>query len=73
MPRIKTNADIPDIQNTTDGFPNKYIPKVGTRDATLPVKIIRKDGTVNEGSVSSVCIPILPLRIRVLICPAIAS
>jgi GTP cyclohydrolase I len=50
MPRIKTNADIPDIQNTVDGFPKKYIPKVGTRDATLPVKIIRKDGSVNEGS-----------------------
>ena len=50
MPRIKTNSDIPDIQNTTDGFPNKYIPKVGTRDATVPIKIIRKDGTVNQSS-----------------------
>ena len=50
MPRIKTNDDIPDVQNDTEGFVKKYIPKVGTRDATLPVRIIRKDGTVNEGS-----------------------
>lgn len=48
MPRIKTNADIPDIQNTIDGFPKKYIPKVGSRDATVPIKIIRKDGTINH-------------------------
>lgn len=48
MPRIKTNADIPDIQNTLDGFPKKYIPKVGSRDATVPIKIIRKDGSVNQ-------------------------
>ena len=48
MPRIKTNSDIPDIQNTLDGFPKKYIPKVGSRDATVPIKIIRKDGTVNQ-------------------------
>lgn len=50
MPRKKTNDEIPDIQNTIEGFPKKYIPKVGTRDATVPIKIIRKDGTVNEGS-----------------------
>ena len=50
MPRKKSNEDIPDIQNTVEGFPRKYIPKVGTRDATVPIKIIRKDGTVNEGS-----------------------
>jgi len=50
MPRKKTNDEIPDIQNTVEGFPRKYIPKVGTRDATVPVKIIRKDGTINEGS-----------------------
>jgi GTP cyclohydrolase I len=48
MPRIKTNADIPDIQNTLDGFPKKYIPKVGSRDATVPIKIIRKDGSINQ-------------------------
>jgi GTP cyclohydrolase I len=47
MPRIKTNNDIPDIQNTVEGFPNKYIPKVGTRDACIPVNVIKKDGTVN--------------------------
>jgi GTP cyclohydrolase I len=46
----KTNADIPDIQAGTTDFHKKYIPKVGTRDACLPVKIVRKDGTVNEGS-----------------------
>ncbi len=47
MPKKKTNADIPDIQNTTDGFPKKYIPKVGSRQVKVPVKIIRKDGTIN--------------------------
>jgi GTP cyclohydrolase I len=47
MPRIKTNNDIPDIQNTLDGFPKKYIPKVGSRNIVVPMEIIRKDGTVN--------------------------
>ena len=47
MPRIKTNADIPDIQNTLDGFPKKYIPKVGSRNIVVPMEIIRRDGSVN--------------------------
>lgn len=47
MPRIKTNADIPDIQNTLDGFPKKYIPKVGSRNIVVPMEIVRKDGTIN--------------------------
>jgi GTP cyclohydrolase I len=47
MPRIKTNADIPDIQNTLDGFPKKYIPKVGSRNIVVPMEIIRKDGSIN--------------------------
>lgn len=47
MPRIKTNADIPDIQNTLDGFPKKYIPKVGSRNIVVPLEIVRKDGSVN--------------------------
>jgi len=50
LPVKKTNAEIPDVQNTKDGFPKKYIAKVGTRDATLPVKVLRKDGTLNEGT-----------------------
>lgn len=47
MPRIKTNNDIPDIQNTLDGFPKKYIPKVGSRNIVVPMEIIRRDGSVN--------------------------
>ena len=47
MPRIKTNSDIPDIQNTLDGFPKKYIPKVGSRNIVVPMEIVRKDGTTN--------------------------
>ena len=47
MPRIKTNADIPDIQNTVDGFPKKYIPKVGSRYIVVPMEIIRQDGSIN--------------------------
>lgn len=47
MPRIKTNNDIPDIQNTLDGFPKKYIPKVGSRNIVVPMEIIRRDGTIN--------------------------
>jgi GTP cyclohydrolase I len=47
MPRIKTNADIPDIQNTLDGFPKKYIPKVGSRNIVVPMEIIRRDGSIN--------------------------
>jgi len=47
MPRIKTNDDIPDIQNTLDGFPKKYIPKVGSRNIVVPMQILRRDGTIN--------------------------
>jgi GTP cyclohydrolase I len=47
MPRIKTNADIPDIQNTLDGFPKKYIPKVGSRNIVVPIEIVRQDGSIN--------------------------
>jgi GTP cyclohydrolase I len=54
MPRIKTNDDIPDIQNTVDGFPKKYIPKVGSRLIMLPLEIKRKDGSINptKGNIS---------------------
>lgn len=47
MPRIKTNDDIPDIQNTLDGFPKKYIPKVGSRNIVVPMEIVRQDGSIN--------------------------
>ncbi len=47
MPRIKTNNDIPDIQNTLDGFPKKYIPKVGSRNIVVPMEIVRRDGSIN--------------------------
>ncbi len=47
MPRKKTNADIPDIQNTVDGFPKKYIPKVGSRNIIVPMQIVKRDGTIN--------------------------
>ena len=47
MPIIKTNDDIPDIQNTVDGFPKLYIPKVGSRNIIVPMEIVKRDGTVN--------------------------
>ena len=47
MPRIKTNDDIPDIQCMTEGFPKKYIPKVGSHNIRIPLEIIRKDGSIN--------------------------
>ena len=50
MPRIKTNADIPDIQNTIDGFPKIAIPKVGVRGIKVPIQVVRKNGTINSAS-----------------------
>ena len=48
MPEAKQSHEIPDIQNQKDGFPKKYINKVGIREVRLPVSIGRKDGTFNE-------------------------
>jgi len=50
MPRIKTNNDIPDIQQTTNGFPKKPIQKVGIKGVQVPLKVLRKDGSVNQSS-----------------------
>ena len=50
MPRIKTNKDIPDIQNDTSGFPNKALKKVGIRGVKVPLKILRKDNSINIAS-----------------------
>lgn len=47
MPTPKTNADIPDIQNTVDGFPKLYIPKVGSRNIVVPMEMVRRDGSIN--------------------------
>jgi len=50
MPKIKNMEDIPDVQGDTSGFPNKKIKKVGIRNVIVPLKILRKDGTVNISS-----------------------
>jgi len=50
MPTVKRNEDIPDIQETTEGFPKKAIKKVGIRGVQVPLKVVRKDGSINQSS-----------------------
>lgn len=47
MPLIKRNDELPDIQNTVEGFPKLYIPKVGSRNIIVPMEIVKRDGTAN--------------------------
>lgn len=47
MPTAKKREDLPDIQETIEGFPKKAIKKVGTRNVLLPIGIERQDGSVN--------------------------
>jgi len=47
MPIIKTREELPDIQNSLEGFPKKTIKKVGTRNVELPIGVQRKDGSIN--------------------------
>jgi len=50
MPDIKRNEDIADIQEVTEGFPKREIKKVGIRGVQVPLKVIRKDGSINNSS-----------------------
>jgi GTP cyclohydrolase IB len=50
MPKIKINKDLPDIQQNGIGFPPKHIKKVGIRGVKVPLKILRKDGSINIAS-----------------------
>jgi GTP cyclohydrolase I len=50
MPRIKKNSDLPDTQRQVSGFPKKIIKKVGIRNVKLPLKIVRRDGSINYSS-----------------------
>jgi len=48
MPKIKDIKNLPDIQSNVEGFPKKAIKKVGIRDIRVPIKVLRKDGSINE-------------------------
>jgi len=50
MPIIKRNEDIVDVQQSTEGFPKRAIKKVGIRGVQVPLKILRKDGSINTSS-----------------------
>lgn len=45
LPQIET--PLPDIQNLKEGYPPKYIPKVGSRNIIVPLMIQRQDGSWN--------------------------
>ena len=47
MPVKKHRHELPDVQERTSGFPKKYIKKVGIRQVKVPLKVQRKDGTIN--------------------------
>jgi len=47
MPEIKHRHELPDIQNQATGFPERPIKKVGIREVKVPLKVQRKDGTIN--------------------------
>jgi GTP cyclohydrolase I len=48
MPIAKRREDLPDIQESLEGFPQKAIKKVGIRKVRLPIGVMRKDGSVNQ-------------------------
>lgn len=52
MPEAKLSSELPDIQNTTDGFIKRKINKVGVRKVELPISIVTKSGTVNYSTAS---------------------
>lgn len=52
MPEAKLSSELPDIQNTTDGFSRRKINKVGVRKVELPISIITKDGGLNHSTAS---------------------
>ena len=50
MPKIKRKEDIADIQEQTEGFPRKAIKKVGINGVQVPLKVLRKDKSINQSS-----------------------
>lgn len=48
MPTLKRREDLPDIQESLEGFPQKAIKKVGIRKVRLPIGVQRKDGSINQ-------------------------
>jgi len=50
MPQIKRKEDLADIQQQHDGFPQMEIKKVGIHGVQVPLKVLRKDNTVNASS-----------------------
>src|SRR5438046_1756087 len=50
MPLAKRREDLPDIQESLEGFPQKVIKKVGIRKVRLPIGVMRQDGTVNPST-----------------------
>lgn len=48
MPTAKKREDLPDIQESLEGFPQKAIKKVGIRKVRLPIGVQRKDGSINQ-------------------------
>lgn len=50
MPSIKTNNDIPDIQEVREGFPKRKIKKVGIRNVQVPINVVRKDDSINSST-----------------------
>ena len=50
MPKIKKTEDLADIQQKTEGFPKREIKKVGIRGVQVPLKVIRKNKTINHCS-----------------------
>jgi GTP cyclohydrolase I len=47
MPIAKRREDLPDIQESLEGFPQRAIKKVGIRKVRLPIGVQRQDGTIN--------------------------
>ena len=47
MPEAKQRSELPNIQELQDGFPQRTIKKVGIREVKVPLKVLRKDGTIN--------------------------
>lgn len=50
MPLARRIEDLPDIQESLEGFPKKAIKKVGIRKVRLPIGVERKDSTKNPST-----------------------
>jgi len=47
MPEAKKRTELPNIQELKEGFPKRAIKKVGIREVKVPLKVLKKDGTIN--------------------------